>query len=319
MKKILFLTFFLGIGKCFAASYTYIPSTTTFHNYKINVGSITTRNLDASTFTVTNLTASSGTITNFNTTSGAALFGNATSLGWTFQGDRDTGIFDDPVGNDMVFVTGGVARVEITNNFEHIYKPTLHSGGSITSPEMSFESSTVIGLRYISTNTFAATSGSIDVAFFSSTGTSIMGTTLGTNAKTGFVGEYISSSCVSASSGANIWSDAVSVTLTAGDWDLDFNANASSTSISLVTWREITTAITTTAGNSGTGVIVGDNASDIHNPAASGGFTFDSISLPVNSLRKLITTTTTFYGKTFNVTAAGAPTISARLSARRRQ
>lgn len=63
MKKIsIFISLLLTPFISKAATQIYIPSTSTFHNYTINVGSGTIRNFNASTFTVSNLFITSETV-----------------------------------------------------------------------------------------------------------------------------------------------------------------------------------------------------------------------------------------------------------------
>lgn len=103
-----------------------------------------------------------------------------------------------------------------------------------------------------------------NIAFASTSTQGIVGTTTNNNAASGNVGEYISSSVVQGSaltitSGQFI--DVTSISLTAGDWDV-------TGIVGMTNFGSVTTnsnslfegGISTTTGNSGTGLVLGDSA-----------------------------------------------------------
>ncbi len=157
-------------------------------------------------------------------------------------------------------------------------------------------------------------------------GTLIKGTTLATAVATGFVGEIQESLQGSTNVGTSAqYFDATTVTLTAGDWDVDgmvhYIANGATISVSL-----FIVGIWTASGNDGTGLTLGQNGVEAAGSLAA-GFTQNTFTVPqmrVSSDGTSLTvngTTTTgqilrlkLYPGTYSV---ATPTYQARLTARR--
>lgn len=138
----------------------------------------------------------------------------------------------------------------------------------------------------------------------------IQGTTSGNNAPTGYVGEYIFATQGATNFPATAtWGDLVSITLTAGDWD-----------ISIVCTEHLATAtnasaafgISTTAGNNGAGLTQGDNRIDLGNITTS-----SDLSGAIPNFRANITSTTIYYLKFLASYPNGQPMAFGRMSARR--
>jgi hypothetical protein len=143
----------------------------------------------------------------------------------------------------------------------------------------------------------------------------LVGTTTNNSAQTGSVGEYVEATIAAPvnSTGTDQYFDATSMSLTAGDWDVTgmciFLINGA-------TWTRANLGISSTAGNSGTGLVAGSNfmgsiwASSATTPTESGG--------TVASYRMSLSATTTIYLKAYCSYTAGTPQAGyGRLSARR--
>lgn len=145
-------------------------------------------------------------------------------------------------------------------------------------------------------------------------GTKIRGTTTNDSAATGFVG-YIASV---SSSGANSFPTSGqyggdhSITLDAGDYDLNVQVSADFGSAStFTTWDGF---IGTASGNNATGRVIGDNFFTQPPPTAVYGSTGT-----VSSYRVTISGSTTYYLKLRGTYTGTAPTYSYRFSARTRR
>lgn len=155
----------------------------------------------------------------------------------------------------------------------------------------------------------AFTSGQIT---FSPTTTGIKGTTTNDDAAAGNVGEYISS--YAGGAGTNFptssqWGDLTSISLTAGDWSVDCNIDVLANG---ATATNESFGISTTSGNSATGLNSGDNQSST--PLAT--VTFDGSGV-IPAFRMSLSATTTVYFKYLAVYSAGTPKARGRISARR--
>lgn len=144
---------------------------------------------------------------------------------------------------------------------------------------------------------------------------SIHGTNQVSDASAGYVGEYISSASAGSTNlpATTTYGDATSISLTAGDWDVSALVRFDTTTSTTTTFAAI--GISTTAGNSGTGLNFGDNAVDTNSILAVINSIFP---LVVPSVRVSLSSTTTVYLKMNSTYAAGQPTLQGfRISARR--
>lgn len=142
----------------------------------------------------------------------------------------------------------------------------------------------------------------------------ILGTTTNDNAASGFVGEYVVSTVGNTNAtGTTQYFDVTSISLTAGDWDVTGAGNWEGNG---ATWTVAELGISTTTGNSGTGLTAGLNnlswsfASTSTVPAANPVY--------VPSYRVSLSATTTVYLKGRAVYSAGTPRLAgASIHARR--
>ncbi len=152
------------------------------------------------------------------------------------------------------------------------------------------------------------------VTITSATITNLRGVTDGSNACAECVGVYIES-VVSASPvtfpTSGQWGDVTSISLTAGDWNVTGRVLFDNGGTAIETTTRI--GISTTTGNSNTGLVVGNN----HMVDASGGGIDAITSNEISNYRFSIATSTTVYLK-HNVTyTSTAGTSSGIISARR--
>jgi hypothetical protein len=147
---------------------------------------------------------------------------------------------------------------------------------------------------------------------FSPTTAGIVGTTTNDNAAAGNVGEYI----VATKAGASVnfpatstYGDLLNITLTAGDWDVTGILEAM---LNSSTMNGFLIGISTTTGNSSTGLVGGDTLAVGQAPTNN----FDS-TLIVPNVRFSLASTTTVYLKMYAQYTVGQPQASGRMSARR--
>lgn len=145
--------------------------------------------------------------------------------------------------------------------------------------------------------------------FIQGTPVNYQGRTDGTVTPSGFLGETLQGQQFSNTSmfGNGVWGDVASVTLTPGRWSITgfvvFILNGSTTS-------SISAGISTTAGNSASGLTGGDNQTDGIPPTASVN---SSITIPNYIVQ--ITTNTTYYLKAVTGYSAGTPQHRGRITA----
>jgi len=140
----------------------------------------------------------------------------------------------------------------------------------------------------------------------------IKGTATNDAAATGLVGEYVESVI---STTANFptsaeWGDLTSISLTAGDWDV--SALMTSVASGATMSGEVRMGISTTSGNSITGLTLGSNRATILPPTS---LSDNSTSIP--PYRMSLSGTTTVYFKYYADYSSGTPKAAGRLSARR--
>ncbi len=176
------------------------------------------------------------------------------------------------------------------------------------------------GFLTVSTATFQGyltVAGSMTVQgiinFSSNTTMGIAGTRTDNVAASGLVGE-ISSRTFSGAAvpTSNQYGDPASLTLTPGDWEI---SAAIYYVASGATWSQFEIGISTTSGNSSTGLILGDN--DFAAIWASSALTPLSGSLAIPGYRLGLTTTTTVYLKEKLIYSGSTPVASGRITARR--
>lgn len=139
---------------------------------------------------------------------------------------------------------------------------------------------------------------------------SVIGTATNDNAASGYLGEYlesiVSSSTACPTSGN--YADATSLVLTPGDWDLS-GIIIYRPSGATLNAKEL--GITTTSGNSGSGLVYGNNHITNDNAATS------DLAITIPLVRASISTQTTYYLKMRTTYASGSPLYVCSLKARR--
>ncbi len=150
------------------------------------------------------------------------------------------------------------------------------------------------------------------LAFNPTTG-GIIGTTTNDSVATGTVGEYVTATVGATNCPTSgQYGDLTSISLTAGDWQISgsgfFSINGS-------TWSSVQLGISTTTGNSATGLTNGDTL--LINSWLSSAVTPTVLSVTIAPLRVSLSGTTTYYLKYLSSFTGGPPTALGRLSARR--
>lgn len=248
--------------------------------------------------------------------------GLVSAPGYGFSsGTQNTGMYRIGAG-DLGFTTASTKRLELDN----VGNVVVGSGTTTTTKTADFiYMPTVAGTPTgVPSNTY---SGSIPMVVDSTNNvlyvynagwispSRAVGVTNGTDAGAGIVGEYQESLIAAATTyptASATWGDATSKSLTAGNWDitacLDIVRNGSN-----VTAQAI--GISTTTGNSATGLVNGQNAVRFTTVTLSGAT--DAITMCTPVYHQTFNATTTYYLKANMTYAGAAPTYSARLSARR--
>lgn len=136
------------------------------------------------------------------------------------------------------------------------------------------------------------------LSFASTNLNGVVGTTTNDSAAAGNTGEYIESvvsgTPLSIGSGNNnVFIDFTSITLSAGDWDVSFNANFYN--INGNTWSQCTNGISTTSGNHNTGLLLGSN--ELQAAFASSSTTPVLVPMTVANYRMSLSTSTAVYAK----------------------
>lgn len=146
---------------------------------------------------------------------------------------------------------------------------------------------------------------------FNPTTAGIVGTATNNNAASGTVGEYVASVSTSNTNYPTTlqYGDLTSISLTAGDWDV--SAQISAALISGVV-TQIRIGISTTTGNSGTGLTEGDTLMIFPGPTAT-----NNQGSNIETLRVSLSGTTTHYLKYYASYTVAAPIANGRISARR--
>ena len=139
--------------------------------------------------------------------------------------------------------------------------------------------------------------------------TQVRGRTDGSAVPAGYVGEVISSvqGLAASSAATSVYFDAVSVTLTPGNWMLNYVLYNTALG---ATVGGVGGGISINSGTSSVGLAVGDNS--VWQAGATAAFD-SSISIPGYVVRP--TSTTTYYGKALFYFSAGSPSYAARLTA----
>lgn len=151
---------------------------------------------------------------------------------------------------------------------------------------------------------------------FTPTTAGVVGTTTNDNAASGVVGEYVSSTVGATNLPTTTqWGDLTSISLTAGDWDVvvlaEYSNNGAGTPLLF------DCGASTTSGNSGTGLTLGDTYLEIGTDNIPTGSNVMGISVP--GIRFSLSGSATVYLKVRAFYSTGTPQAQGRISARRRR
>lgn len=189
----------------------------------------------------------------------------------------------------------------------------LGPDGTKTVPTYSFSGDTDSGIYRIGANNVALSVGDTKVVDAKTTGVTFLGTTTNDSAGTGFVGEYLSATNSGSYSNVNgstgQYGTRLSVSLTAGDWDvsgtIDYQLNGA-------TATAVRVALSAFTGNTTTDHVSGDNV--VFGPAPTAT---NDVSLTIPCWRVSIASTTQINLKDYATYSSGTPQGTARISARR--
>jgi len=186
-----------------------------------------------------------------------------------------------------------------------VIKASVSSAGAITCVGLAAGSAKITGLA-------AATTSGDAVRYEQVLTGQIAGTTTNDSASAGNIGQYIESLAGPTNfTTSGHWADLTSISLTAGDWDVTgiffFNNQGTTTT-------EIDYGISTTTGDSSTGLTIGSNYQLACLPV---GTAVQRTSGTIAAYRISISSTTIMYAKYFATYSGTTPTATCRLSARR--
>jgi len=181
----------------------------------------------------------------------------------------------------------------------------------VSVPAISFGTDSDSGFYSGEGNDIYVTCGGGVTAQFLATGVRLKGTTTNDSASSGYIGEVIESVVTNQNAAtSDQYGDLTSISLTAGDW-----------LVSAITWcypgvggtmTAALMAITTTAGNSSTGVLDGNTYDNVPTGTISAG---DGNTLTVPSVHKQYASTTTTYLKYKSTYSVGTPKWNGRITA----
>lgn len=139
----------------------------------------------------------------------------------------------------------------------------------------------------------------------------VVGTGAADSAPAGRIGEYVEALASAVSFPATTqYGDAASISLTPGDWDVDIVGYAVANGATMVSFG---VGISTTSGNSSTGLVAGNNSLALLTPSTAGGNT----PFAIPRYRISLSATTTIYFKYVSSYSVATPTLNGRISARR--
>jgi hypothetical protein len=184
---------------------------------------------------------------------------------------------------------------------------------ALTRSDASYKITNETNIRIYRTGSYTTNPTDAKIFEMNSAG-NILGTATNDNAAAGYIGEVVSSIV---SSYANVptstqYGDVTSINLTAGDWDVSgvvqFYANSG-------TWSKLIMGISTTSGNSSTGLTDGNNK--VIHAFASSSSTPTEFGMSVPSYRLSLSESATVYLKLNTTYTVGTPQAVGRISARR--
>lgn len=141
------------------------------------------------------------------------------------------------------------------------------------------------------------------------------GTTTNDNAAAGNIGEYMESVVAAVNAfGAATWGDITSLSLTAGDWNVNLQLMCSRNTATIA-GIDFRCGISSTSGNSTTGLTTGSNQMYFINTVSNG---MDWVPFCIADFRVSLASTTTYFAKGYAANySVATPQFYARFSARR--
>lgn len=271
---------------------------------------------------------------------GAGSFAGTLSVGTLFATNRaifvDASSVTTAGSNPKVWFGGGsggvgaVSEIGFTYSFTAATYPDTFTPITIGYQSSSGSGSTmgdiVMCTRSVTTDTApterlrvlaaGSTKLSGNLSFNATSTQGIVGTTTNDSAAAGNVGEAVRAQTngINLSTSGVVYADALSISLTAGDWDISFVGCGFSTG---TTFTQLTLGIGTVTGNSNTGTVLGDNATQWYSEGTTGLVGGKGPTLTVAGYRVSITSTTTYYLKMQGIYTGTIPQVIARMSARR--
>lgn len=217
----------------------------------------------------------------------------------------------DPGANANFVLSEAAATINGQKTFG---SAVLFANGSVSAPN-GFSGDTNNGFYYIGTDNWALSANSTKCVDIKASGVAVLGTNTNDSAASGFIGEVISSSVANVNAATSgTYGDLTSITLSAGDWDVyiigGWNQSGS-------TWQATRFGISTTSGNSTTGLTFGQT--EFNNSFASSATTPTLVSANLGPVQFQLTGSTTVYFKYRSTYTGGPPTASGTIIARRRR
>jgi hypothetical protein len=241
--------------------------------------------------------------------------GAAATPSLTFASDTDTGMYRISA-NAIGFSSGGTLRWAITGSGDlgaNANELLLVSPGTVSSPGVQFNSDSNTGVYLIAADNIGIAVGGVKFVDAKTTrGFGILGCDGTIDSLSGFVGEYISASDSTLGNIGltTVWQDQVSISLTAGDWDITGSAFFIANGATLTDGYGV--AVSINSGNTTTDHVFGNN---VLYGAISTGTIVSSSSTVV--YRLLLSAMTTVYLKTVATYTGGPPQALGTIKARR--
>lgn len=218
-----------------------------------------------------------------------------------------------------IFADSTTVLGDITTSTLTVIGPVSMSSATISSATITALNISTITAVSSATITNLSVSGPVFMSSVTITSATVRnlkdGRTTG-SACDGCIGEYVSANWTAATTAASgVWYDAASISLTAGDWDvtaLAYSGRAASSTMS-----DMEVGISTTSGNSNSGLTLGDNRSIVTIAVADIGSGSTQCHASVPAYRMSFSSTTTVYAKHRHTYSGSGPNTQGRISARR--
>lgn len=259
-------------------------------------------------------TAGGSTIFQIEVNDVQIIDGTAAVPAYSYINDSDTGTYR--VGTNTWGVsTGGTLRFSVDT--ANLTSTLIYIGpdGSVGSPAVAFSADGDNGIYRIGTNNWALSAGGVKVVDLQSTIVDVpvtfkaKGTATNDSPATGYIGEVVSSSATFTNfPTSGQYGDLTSISLTAGDWLISVQLIQIQNGATVST---VTSGVSTTSGNSSTGLTDGDTQTSAVPQNAAAGAAFVGI-MPK---RFSLSATTTVYLKYNSSYTVATPQAAGRITA----